>query len=170
MSLTLPRANQDNSNLGTAYDDLVVENLALRAQLYASTSTDTENAPHSEDDLFILDETTGSFGLHLFDSLTDVHLPRSVLNYKDVEFPTKQKSDYLIRQARERIAWIHYALHHPTFEREHDDFWAQNRSRSAQLAHDPAWLAIYFSTLSVSFLIYPYQQTFIVAGSAGVSS
>ncbi len=162
VSLTLLRAGTDESHLGATYQDLLLENLALRAQVHAATPNTTESQSMNEDDVFVLDDTIESFGVHLFDSLTYKHLPCTVTTYEDVEFPTRKQSDYLILQARERISWIHYALH--------DEFWNRNEGHSARLAYDPAWLAIYFSTLSVSFCPAVHQHMLSIAGRVSVLS
>ncbi|KAK5224898.1 hypothetical protein LTR72_004679 [Exophiala xenobiotica] len=153
----LMQAGTDEGRVGLTYQDLLLENLALRAQVYAANPNTTDSPSTSEDEPFVLDDTIESFGVHLLNSLTCKHLPCTVTTYEDVEFPTRKQSDYLIIQARERIAWIHYALHHPTFEQEHDEFWARNEDHSARLAHDPAWLAIYFSTLS-AVLVFLHEE------------
>jgi hypothetical protein len=105
--LTLLRAGIDEGHLGLTYQDLLLENLALRAQVYAASPNTTDSPSTSEDEPFVLDDTIESFGVHLLNSLTCKHLPCTVTTYEDVEFPTRKQSDYLIIQARERIAWIH---------------------------------------------------------------
>lgn len=153
----LVQAKADDSRAVASYQDLLLENLALKARLHtAPISTPTlaslpQDAGSSlEDDIFVLDDTVESFRGHLFEYLTHNHIPSTVASYDDVEFPTREQSERLVNQAEGRIAWVHFALHHPTFEREHQAFWDERESHTARLAHDPGWLATYFSVLSVS--------------------
>jgi hypothetical protein len=148
----LVQAKPDESRVAASYNDLLLENIALKARLHAASSThqELEVSPNLEDDLFILDDTVESFRCHLFDYLTHNHAPTTVTSYDDVEFPTREHSEHLVNQAEGRIAWVHFALHHPTFEKEHRAFWDERETHEARLAYDAGWLAIYFSVLSVS--------------------
>ncbi|KAK6384753.1 hypothetical protein LTS17_002316 [Exophiala oligosperma] len=133
--------------------------MALKAQVHATASGVAQYPATDGDDLFVLDEMTEAPSVHLFDHMTYKHSPRTVSCWDDVVFPTREQSGYLILQARERIAWIHYALHHPTFEQEHDYFWNRTSTHEDRLAYDPAWLAIYFSTLSAVLVFLHDEDT-----------
>ncbi|KIW12059.1 hypothetical protein PV08_09333 [Exophiala spinifera] len=155
----LIQAKSDGNSTGWTYQDLVLENLALKAQVQATTTGVEKHVPSDGDEVFVLDEMADDPSAHLFDYMIQKQPPRTVSNYEDIEFPTREQSAYLILQARERIAWIHYALHHPTFEEEHDEFWKRTTTRDARLTYDPAWLAIYFSTLSAVLVFLHDEDT-----------
>lgn len=88
----------------------------------------------------------------LWDNISSASLASgsSVLVWRDIIIPTRTCSEQFIAFDKEWNSWVHYGLEYPRFEEECDDFFVR-RERGELLDHvDASWMAVYFSTLSVS--------------------
>ena len=132
-----------------SYEDLIYENLILKAQLNRSSAATSPTPSTTSIEPFVLDDNVEELEHYLFQSLHGQNRNSSVNGFEDVVFPSQEESIVLIHRAQQWISWVHFALHHPTFEEEHATFWTSCATPSQRLSYDPSWLAIYFSLLSV---------------------
>lgn len=115
--------------------------------------------PGSDNDTEVigLSEDLEVFDNLLFESLNDTRRRSTVTADSDVEFPSISLSRHLLAQGYKTSSWSHFAVHHPTFEREHDLFWESCVDLDQRRMYDPFWLSLYFSFISVSYCpIYLY--------------
>jgi hypothetical protein len=138
-----------NSIPSPSYDDLRNENKRLKAIL--ASSVNNVSIPSDNESFFLEDAV--DFEHYLFEKLSDRTQNVGMISLHEVEFPPKELSEHLLRQGSLWTSWIHFALHHPTFEEEHRSFWIECETLQQRVNFDPHWLAVYFSFLSASF--YP---------------
>lgn len=139
----------DEPRTALSYEELLEENEQLKAHL--DKNSRRLSAPRSQyGDDFTLDNTLEDFEKHLFESLTIARQTSSVTSEADVEFPSRQFSNFLLAKGRNTTSWSHFAIHHPTFEVEHHIFWETCSNSRQRAMYEPFWLSVYFSFLSVS--------------------
>jgi hypothetical protein len=131
-----------------SYEDLLQENAQLRILLNESSA---QLGPQNDDEIIELSEDLEIFDNLLFESLSDTRRQSTITADSDVEFPSRSLSKYLLTQGYKTSLWSHFAVHHPTFEREHDLFWDSCVDLNQRRMYDPFWLSLYFSFISVSF-------------------
>lgn len=142
----------DESAIPLSYEELVQENEDLKARLNSRSCRSSHSPEYAQEGEFVLNHSLDAFEEHLFESLRTVRQPSTVSTESDVEFPSRPLSEFLLSQGQKTTSWAHFALHHPTFETEHDIFWESCSSSGQHAQYDPFWLALYFSFLSVRVL------------------
>ena len=87
----------------------------------------------------------------LWDSISSniVASRSNVVNWDDVVLPVRSLSSRLVAYDRTWNSWVHYALEYPRFQHECDAFMDAMDSGVSLGCHDPFWMAVYFSVISV---------------------
>ncbi|CAK7199274.1 hypothetical protein SEUCBS139899_001949 [Sporothrix eucalyptigena] len=130
-----------------SYEDLLQENAQLRILLDESRSAPPATFDEAEE-MFTLDENLDMFDRMLFERLSSTAHSPTVACESDVEFPSRETSEYLLAQGYRTSSWCHFAVHHQTLAREHDQFWESCPDPVSRTTYDPSWLALYFSFIS----------------------
>ena len=139
------RSKEPQLYKGLHYDELVTENLFLQSKL-----AEVSNSSTASRTLFKPDFTVHEHIQRLFDETEDGEQASPIKEEADIEFPSRALSEVLVGFAGHETAWNHFAIHVPTFQQEHQQFWESNSSDETQRSsYDPGWLAVYFSLLSV---------------------
>lgn len=74
----------------------------------------------------------------------------SVTSWNDIILPTRSVSERLVSFDKTWNSWVHYAVEYPQMSNECNDFLNLLEQGTPLNETDPAWLAVYFSILSVS--------------------
>jgi len=130
------------------YENLLEENQRLKAALGNTPPLD-ECDSRVNGTQSIIDDDVEIYELVLFESKSG-HPGRSDDSWSDFMLPSRECSSAIIQYSAIWISWVHYALDHSQFEKEHDAFWDALESGLTMQNHKPSWLAIYFSVISVS--------------------
>ncbi|KAL1306882.1 hypothetical protein AAFC00_005529 [Neodothiora populina] len=142
-----------------SYSDLLEENRRLKLALQTNTQAPTELVDPS----WVLGGSptiTEAFENYVHPADLNAKRPSAVSSPNDVFIPTRGCSKYLVEHGIVWTSWIHFAVHVPTFRREHEMYWSNTQSA---LHTDPSWLAIYYGFLAVTLLFLDEQEA-VMAG------
>lgn len=71
------------------------------------------------------------------------------VRWADVSLPSQEVSARLVDYDERWNSWMHYAVEYPGFHDEHLQFWTSFEAGVGLEDFDPAWLAVYFSIITV---------------------
>lgn len=134
-----------NGEKGKAYAELVAENEMLRRSL-SRFDGGSMRALWSQNAML------GRYSRSAEDALFDPTASRKrdeMMSWDQITVPTKSVSDSIIAHDERWNSWVHYAINHQAFTTQHDTFFADLKEGRALESTQPAWLALYFSVLSV---------------------
>lgn len=80
--------------------------------------------------------------------------------------PSRTRSDILITYCLTSLSWHLSVLHAPTFMEEYTLFWAKEEAAFAST--HPAWLALYFSLLTVGAALSTMEQQILLGCDQGM--
>jgi hypothetical protein len=146
------RINRAPGPYPLTYEELLHENeklrlafAGMRPPLYANTAGN-----FSSTSIVTVHDRADEYEKLLFDSAVYEPRPRAQ-SVNDIKFPSRQCSNSILNYGRVWTSCVHFALDHPTFEKEHDAFWDSSSNGHVFDSLDPLWIAIYFSVISVSY-------------------
>ena len=86
-------------------------------------------------------------------------------SWEQIKVPARSTSEILVAHDEEWNSWIHYAINYQTFVPEHESFFADLGEGRALQGHEPSWLALYFSVLSVGCHFHQYRIKTLTVGA-----
>ncbi|KAF8864876.1 hypothetical protein BDZ45DRAFT_684851 [Acephala macrosclerotiorum] len=137
-----------------SYNDLLLENRQLRAQL----DRQLKIFPQKTAKHFEARNITESFERDLFEAVEHTTRISTVVEDDQIIWPSPDCAASLLSYGRIWVSWIHCALHHPTFEAECEIFWRTRRPSDATETGRSLWLAVYFSYLSAILLFMDEEE------------
>lgn len=133
------------------YEELVAENKRLRAgaALSAQIGTTAQSRPTN---VCVASPSTLADTLEVRMYSSGHALRQStVLSHRDIILLPKHISHAIVRHGSVWTAWIHCAVHLPTFQDEHTQFCEHEGGYNLD-NENPSWLSIYFAFVAVGQL------------------
>lgn len=155
--LILSRAQ--NTIASPTYDELLVQNQRLRAQLgeighrpeprrEVSQTVRPASEPYSDVRAHdLLQPALDNNGLSAIST---------VASLDDILVPDRSTSKQLVAYDKTWHSWVHYATEYPRFQTQHDVFMDTHEESPSLCFADMSWTAVYLSVLCVSLVdFYP---------------
>jgi hypothetical protein len=144
-----------------SYQELERENERLRRTISLPTTfrraSDEQltSRPSSDQDVdsggdFVQDIDLDRCENYLFLHCPQPSRPGPYNNVPIIQLPSRECSKAIVRYGEIWISWVHFALDQDKFGEEHEAFWNSLAHGGETENHEPLWLAIYFSFLTVS--------------------
>lgn len=92
----------------------------------------------------------------LFEPRSPTRRTTRIHSWEQIRTPARHTSEDLVAYDEKWNSWVHYALEYPVFHDEHAGFMDSLDRGVALMDHDPAWLAVYFSVITVRH--FSFQQ------------